>query len=88
MPPPSPDAEPTLSIAILTTAHFEFIAGGRSSAHALVTLERAWDTHTRQTGATAAWDDLVDEVTVLTLRAGEAVRDKCPITLAARPAAD
>ena len=86
--PPSPDLAPTLSIAILTMPHFEFIAGGRSTAHALITLERAWDTHARQTGASWAWDDLVGQVTVLTLRAGEALRDKRPIALAARPDAD
>ncbi len=68
-----------LHIAILTTAYYEFMAGGNTVDQARATLRHAWDVHAAQTGATYTWDDVSDDVTVVTLRAGEALRDISPI---------
>lgn len=76
------DLAPRFHIAILNTSNFEFMAGGATAEQARATLRRAWETHAAQTGASYSWDDLSDDVTVVALRAGDALRDKSPIILA------
>lgn len=75
------DVAPRFHIAILDTSNFEFMAGGATAKQARATLRRAWETHVAQTGASYSWEDLSDDVIVIALRAGDALRDKSPITL-------
>ena len=73
------DTAAALHIAFLDTRNHDFIAGGQSAEHARATLRRAWNLHAKQTRATLTWNDLADGVHMVTLRAGEALRDGEPL---------
>ncbi len=74
--------EPELHIAMLCTRHFDFMAGGTSPEHARDTMRRAWAAHARETGAGDTWAALADDVNVVALRPGDAVRDGCLLVTA------
>ncbi|MET9265294.1 hypothetical protein [Amycolatopsis sp. NPDC004079] len=80
-----------LHIAMLSTRHFHFMAGGSSEEHARETMRLAWAAHVVETGATYTWADIADDVNVEVLGPGVALRDGWQMALAkgiASPAAD
>lgn len=66
-------------LARLDTAHFEFIALGRTEREARLAMRAAWGIHRRQTGAEWSWADIAEDVTYIAIEPGTALRDDAPL---------
>lgn len=62
-------------IATLNTGSFEFTAAGNSQAEARQLLHLGWNRHVEQTGATATWLELADDVNIREVNVGDVFRD-------------
>jgi hypothetical protein len=67
----------TLYVATLDT-RYSFMTAGETREDAVKAMRLAWSRHRRQTGATWAWADMVDDVQVVELHPGTALRDGSP----------
>jgi hypothetical protein len=71
----------TLFVATLDTPNFRFMSAGETEEGARAIMRRAWEVHAAQFDAAWTYDELDDDVKVVQLTAGTAVRDGSPITL-------
>lgn len=68
-----------MHLARLDTRHFEFLALGNTRGEALTAMQCAWYDHKRQTGATYTWGDICEDVEVIAIEPGVALRDGQPL---------
>lgn len=61
--------------ATLETPNFLFVAYAAQEIAAIELVHRAWERHCEQTGATAAWHEMLDDVHVAKIALGTAYRD-------------
>lgn len=62
--------------AHLATSSFTFDAFGATKAEALAALQRGWEKHRKQTGATWTWEDIGIDVGVIAVTPGACLRDR------------
>lgn len=76
----------TVSVAVLNTSHFSFVATGATEHLAVATVIAAWRTHAAEMGVDPG-GVTADDVNVLTGPVGQAFRDWSPYPRVAEPTA-
>ena len=70
-------SDDTIVMATFETRNFEFQAFGASEDEAMTLMRKAWGQHVAESGADPTLiDDCIDDVSMLTIRIGEAYRDR------------
>jgi len=62
-------------LAVLETPHFTFQCVAESEHQAHDRMSAAWNTHRRQTGATATWAEMRDDMNITEIEIGQVYRD-------------
>lgn len=62
-------------LALLNTPNFEFHALGADREQAMDAMRKAWNKHAREYGARDRWSDVSDDVNVVAIAVGGALRD-------------
>jgi len=74
----SNDTTPTVSVAMASTRHFDFVATGATPEDARTALMAGWRAHAKQTGADPNYL-AADDINVVTGPLGQAWRDYSPL---------